>query len=100
MNTVVCVLACVLALFGLGNAFLARVPRRSKSSLLAAPPPPPPWSTNEGSDGYEKAASMTKKRQPIDSSSDSSLGEVVCVGDMLFDCIAQDSAKGWPIEKV
>lgn len=26
--------------------------------------------------------------------------EVICVGDALYDCIALDSARGWPAEKV
>ena len=25
---------------------------------------------------------------------------MLCIGDMLYDCIANDEAKGWPIERV
>jgi hypothetical protein len=61
--------------------------------LAAAPPPPPPWNQ-----GVTKAAFSSARLGK--SSSGSSIGEVLCVGDMLYDCIAQDGAKGWPIDKV
>lgn len=88
-------LAALLVLsIGACNAFLSSHSlRRLRTSLDAAPPPPPPWNSK-----ITTPSSITGRLGK--SAPENPIGEVVCVGDMLYDCIANDDAKGWPIEKV
>ena len=88
-------LAAVLILcIGSCDAFFKSYsPRRLRTRLSATPPPPPPWNSK-----ITTPSSITGRLGK--SAPEYPIGEVVCVGDMLYDCIANDDAKGWPIEKV